>query len=155
MQGTTNHWHLRPSVCLSVFLSLHTLINSTSRHSALTEVLVMGRCIDMCMFMVVLIMVLMLYAYRIPWRKERTQALPSEMLMVQKLIVLQENNPFGWSKSFNLPAKTHCIYCSGPRPTCHFCAPWTRVTPFSSSRKLQKRNKTEHPWKEANATLKF
>ena len=47
----------------------HTLSNSTSRQSALTEVLVMGRCIDMYMFMVVLIIVAMPYAYRIPWEE--------------------------------------------------------------------------------------
>lgn len=77
-QQATSNPH-RPSV----HPSLHTLINSTSRHSALTEVLVMGRCIDMCMFMVVLIMVLMLYAYRIPWKQEKTQVLPSERASYQ------------------------------------------------------------------------
>lgn len=59
----------------------HTLSNSTSRHRALTDVLVMGRCIDMYMFMVVLIMVLMLYAYRMPCEEEKTKG----ELLVQKL----------------------------------------------------------------------
>lgn len=41
----------------------------------------MGRCIDMYMFMVVLIMVLMLYAYRMPCEEQRTQTEP----LVKKL----------------------------------------------------------------------
>ena len=157
-----------------------TLSNSTSRHRALTEVLVMGRCIDMYMFMVVLMMVLMLYAYRMPCEEETHGGKTLKCLLFGQFIrkclfsednqcilgaftlgfkdVLEESESAGLMccsevldrrcKCHSLPAQTHYTCCSGLQPACHFFAPWTRWTPSSSSRKLQTRSRTAHPWRE-------